>query len=139
MYASRTPSPPPRRDRADERRKGVNADYEDAEADLLARGIRPDGLNQLTIEESKFLGGDAAHTHLVKGLDYALLQQVAGVWALGGEAGWGVMWGGGRAVCVYVCAGVQGGLGGDGVPARWGGGHDRRQGAACALHARLPL
>lgn len=28
------------------------------------------------IEESKFLGGDIEHTHLVKGLDYALLQKV---------------------------------------------------------------
>jgi IK cytokine len=26
-------------------------------------------------EQSKFLGGDVAHTHLVKGLDYALLNQ----------------------------------------------------------------
>ena len=28
-----------------------------------------------TIEESKFLGGDIEHTHLVKGLDYALLRK----------------------------------------------------------------
>lgn len=28
------------------------------------------------IQESKFLGGDMQHTHLVKGLDYALLQKV---------------------------------------------------------------
>ena len=28
------------------------------------------------IEESKFLGGDMKHTHLVKGLDYALLHKV---------------------------------------------------------------
>jgi IK cytokine len=28
------------------------------------------------IDESKFLGGDLEHTHLVKGLDYALLQKV---------------------------------------------------------------
>lgn len=27
-------------------------------------------------QESKFLGGDMEHTHLVKGLDYALLQKV---------------------------------------------------------------
>lgn len=31
---------------------------------------------QLDIAESKFLGGDMAHTHMVKGLDYALLQKV---------------------------------------------------------------
>ncbi|ERE77593.1 protein Red-like protein, partial [Cricetulus griseus] len=29
------------------------------------------------IQESKFLGGDMEHTHLVKGLDFALLQNVA--------------------------------------------------------------
>ena len=28
------------------------------------------------IQESKFLGGDMEHTHLVKGLDYALLQKL---------------------------------------------------------------
>ena len=28
------------------------------------------------IQESKFLGGDMEHTHLVKGLDYSLLQKV---------------------------------------------------------------
>lgn len=28
------------------------------------------------IEESKFLGGDVEHTHLVKGLDFALLQKL---------------------------------------------------------------
>ena len=32
--------------------------------------------NNLTVEESKFLGGDVQHTHLVKGLDYALAQKV---------------------------------------------------------------
>lgn len=29
-----------------------------------------------TIEDTKFLGGDLEHTHLVKGLDYALLNKV---------------------------------------------------------------
>ena len=33
-------------------------------------------LNNISIEESKFLGGDLEHTHLVKGLDFALLQKV---------------------------------------------------------------
>ena len=28
------------------------------------------------IEESKYLGGDMEHTHLVKGLDFSLLQKV---------------------------------------------------------------
>lgn len=30
----------------------------------------------ISIEESKFLGGDVQHTHLVKGLDFALLKKV---------------------------------------------------------------
>ena len=29
-----------------------------------------------SMQESKFLGGDMEHTHLVKGLDFALLQKV---------------------------------------------------------------
>ena len=33
-------------------------------------------LHGISVEESKFLGGDVDHTHLVKGLDYALLQKV---------------------------------------------------------------
>jgi len=28
------------------------------------------------IQESKYLGGDMEHTHLVKGLDFALLEKV---------------------------------------------------------------
>lgn len=32
-------------------------------------------LNAMKIEETKFLGGDLEHTHLVKGLDYALLNK----------------------------------------------------------------
>ena len=32
------------------------------------------------IQESKFLGGDMEHTHLVKGLDFALLQKVGLGW-----------------------------------------------------------
>ena len=31
---------------------------------------------QQLIEQSKYLGGDLKHTHLVKGLDYALLQKI---------------------------------------------------------------
>ena len=30
----------------------------------------------MSVEETKYLGGDLEHTHLVKGLDYALLQKV---------------------------------------------------------------
>lgn len=29
----------------------------------------------MTVEQSKFLGGDQEHTHLVKGLDFSLLQR----------------------------------------------------------------
>jgi hypothetical protein len=55
------------RDRAAERREGANPDYKDSE-ELLA-------VVQFDTEKSKFLGGDLEHTHLVKGLDYALLQR----------------------------------------------------------------
>ena len=34
-------------------------------------------LRKRVIQESKYLGGDMKHTHLVKGLDYALLQKVS--------------------------------------------------------------
>lgn len=37
-----------------------------------------DALNPtMSVEETKYLGGDLEHTHLVKGLDYALLQKVS--------------------------------------------------------------
>ena len=39
--------------------------------------IEPSFWASVTIlQESKFLGGDMEHTHLVKGLDFALLQKV---------------------------------------------------------------
>lgn len=62
------------RDRAEERRKGVNPDYEHVAASLPGQG--DGGLTSLSVTDSKFLGGDVEHTHLVKGLDYALLQKV---------------------------------------------------------------
>ncbi|XP_037071454.1 protein Red-like, partial [Pollicipes pollicipes] len=81
------------RDRAKERRDGDEGagvpDFphqtEDAMATASAyRAVAPDlksGLDaaerrRQQIQESKFLGGDMEHTHLVKGLDYALLQKV---------------------------------------------------------------
>lgn len=92
------------RDRARERRDGANPDYASEEAAGGAkaaaaaaaaaaavaatasayRAVAPDiksGLDaaerrKQLIQESKFLGGDMEHTHLVKGLDYALLQKV---------------------------------------------------------------
>ncbi|CAI5740691.1 unnamed protein product [Hyaloperonospora brassicae] len=53
------------RDRAAERRTGSAGDMIDAEA-----------YKHVDVDESKFLGGDMEHTHLVKGLDYALLAQL---------------------------------------------------------------
>ncbi|GFY56310.1 protein Red [Trichonephila inaurata madagascariensis] len=75
------------RDRAKERRDGVNPDYQNEDPITSAAGYRavaPDAKSGLDaaerrrqmIQESKFLGGDMEHTHLVKGLDYALLQKV---------------------------------------------------------------
>ena len=44
----------------------------------------PQALAHVGYEESKYLGGDVAHTHLVKGLDYALLAKAGG----GSLCGW---------------------------------------------------
>lgn len=75
------------RDRAAERRDGTNQDpAEDSMNSASAyRAVAPDlksGLDaaerrRQMIQQSKFLGGDMEHTHLVKGLDYALLQKVS--------------------------------------------------------------
>lgn len=75
------------RDRAKERRDGANKDYE--QTDIISttadyRAVAPNaqaGENyqerrKQIIQESKYLGGDMEHTHLVKGLDYALLDKV---------------------------------------------------------------
>lgn len=75
------------RDRASERRNGVNPDYQNVDpinAAQAYRAVAPDlksGFDaaerrKQMIQESKYLGGDMEHTHLVKGLDYALLQKV---------------------------------------------------------------
>lgn len=75
------------RDRARERRDGGNQDYQANDPTSSAnayRAVAPDSKSGLDaaerrrqlIQESKFLGGDMEHTHLVKGLDYALLQKV---------------------------------------------------------------
>ncbi|KAJ0173109.1 hypothetical protein K1T71_011285 [Dendrolimus kikuchii] len=75
------------RDRARERRDGLNelgpADptsntssaYRAVAPDLKSGMDAKERRRQL-IQESKYLGGDMEHTHLVKGLDYALLQKV---------------------------------------------------------------
>ncbi|KAI8806220.1 RED-like protein N-terminal region-domain-containing protein [Cladochytrium replicatum] len=66
------------RDRAKERRKGVNPDYEESEQILKVLSTsNPDASTAgLSYEQSKYLGGDIEHTHLVKGLDFALLERV---------------------------------------------------------------
>jgi len=73
------------RDRAKERRDGGETTGPDSLSTLGAyRAVAPDIKSTMDaaerrkqmIQESKFLGGDMEHTHLVKGLDYALLQKV---------------------------------------------------------------
>ncbi|GAB4853692.1 Smu-2 suppressor of mec-8 and unc-52 protein [Ancistrocladus abbreviatus] len=76
------PEVPKYRDRAKERREDQNPDYEPTELGFHAVAppgtvdIRSADANKLSIEKSKYLGGDVEHTHLVKGLDYALLHKV---------------------------------------------------------------
>lgn len=93
-----TSEPTPRyRDRAKERRdgklmapadEGDEKDYENDEEALSRtadyRAVAPSTAagaslaerRRMIIQESKYLGGDMEHTHLVKGLDYVLLQKV---------------------------------------------------------------
>ena len=58
------------RDRAKERREGDNADYQDSQRLLAGVATAAEDDDVETI--SKFLGGDEAHTYLVKGLDVTL-------------------------------------------------------------------
>lgn len=77
------PELPKYRDRAKERREDQNPDYEPSELGSL-HAVAPPGnvdllsadAHRISIEKSKYLGGDVEHTHLVKGLDYALLHKV---------------------------------------------------------------
>ncbi|KAK6147555.1 hypothetical protein DH2020_018467 [Rehmannia glutinosa] len=77
------PELPKYRDRAKERREDQNPDYEINELTSF-HAVAPPGnvdllsadAHKLSIEKSKYLGGDVEHTHLVKGLDYALLHKV---------------------------------------------------------------
>lgn len=75
------------RDRARERRDGTNDIIPSDPTSTTGsayRAVAPDvksGMDakerrRQLIQESKYLGGDMEHTHLVKGLDYALLQKV---------------------------------------------------------------
>ena len=71
----------PYRDRAKERRKAEALPEVDPAAAgnaVVIPGITNADLSGITLEQSKFLGGDVEHTHLVKGLDFALLQKVRG-------------------------------------------------------------
>ncbi|KAJ2882372.1 hypothetical protein H4R27_003482 [Coemansia aciculifera] len=71
------------RDRAAERREGGAGDYADSEQ-LLSHIGRKD--KRAEYEQSKYLGGDVAHTHLVKGLDFLLLEKMRGTSA--GDSHW---------------------------------------------------
>jgi hypothetical protein len=83
----------PYRDRARERREGINVEYADSErilatleneiqvlTDKHAEEYDSETASKLARSEiearSKMLGGDIEHTHLVKGLDFALLEKV---------------------------------------------------------------
>ncbi|CAM8960954.1 unnamed protein product [Rhodiola kirilowii] len=77
------PELPKYRDRAKERREDVNPDYELTELGSFHAVAPPGAVDlpsadalKISIENSKYLGGDVEHTHLVKGLDYALLHKV---------------------------------------------------------------
>jgi len=70
------------RDRAAERRKGLGIEHTDdfdvggSPGSTFASAATAPGLSHLSYEETKYLGGDVDHTHLVKGLDFALLSKV---------------------------------------------------------------
>ncbi|VDO69715.1 unnamed protein product [Schistosoma mattheei] len=74
------------RDRAKERRDEHEMENDDdtltrtadyrAVAPSSAAGASHAERRRMLIQESKYLGGDMEHTHLVKGLDYVLLQKV---------------------------------------------------------------
>lgn len=72
------------RDRAKERREGLNKDFELDPDDLKISNPIIEGGQEIDeaerrrqqIEDSKYLGGDVEHTHLVKGVDFALLEKV---------------------------------------------------------------
>ncbi|CAB3402325.1 unnamed protein product [Caenorhabditis bovis] len=72
------------RDRAAERRKQSDAPEDPTKLTAAYRAVPGDArtardqadLRKQAILESKYLGGDIEHTHLVKGLDYSLLNKV---------------------------------------------------------------
>merc|ERR1719419_1574855 len=72
------------RDRAKERRDGTEGSVPTEDTNNAYRAVAPNAhgghdaaeRRKQLIHESKYLGGDMEHTHLVKGLDFALLQKV---------------------------------------------------------------
>src|SRR5271163_923532 len=54
----------------------TTADYRAVAPDAAKIGEDYAERRKKVIQESKYLGGDMEHTHLVKGLDYALLEKV---------------------------------------------------------------
>ncbi|KAI5123537.1 hypothetical protein M0805_006697 [Coniferiporia weirii] len=64
------------RDRAAERRKGVAGDFAEVEAVLESFEKQHADEDKEAVErQRRYLGGDSEHTVLVKGLDFALLEQ----------------------------------------------------------------
>ncbi|KAG6813845.1 hypothetical protein H0H92_006789 [Tricholoma furcatifolium] len=75
------------RDRAAERREGAEGDYAQVEAVLEDFEKRAAGQDKSTLDaQRRYLGGDATHTVLVKGLDFSLLEQNRARAALGEDA-----------------------------------------------------
>ncbi|KAG6868073.1 hypothetical protein C0993_007806 [Termitomyces sp. T159_Od127] len=75
------------RDRAAERREGLEGDYALVEAVLEDFEKRSAGQDKATLDAQRhYLGGDATHTVLVKGLDMALLEQNRARATLGADA-----------------------------------------------------
>ncbi|KAA1084358.1 hypothetical protein PGT21_025521 [Puccinia graminis f. sp. tritici] len=80
------------RDRASERRKGLDGDFAEAEhllenfqARVAAAGSQID--KDVLEQQTKYLGGDERHTILVKGLDHALLERRKAELSEGGKLG----------------------------------------------------
>ncbi|OAV98749.1 hypothetical protein PTTG_01695 [Puccinia triticina 1-1 BBBD Race 1] len=80
------------RDRASERRQGLDGDFAEAEhllenfqARVAAAGSQMD--KDVLEQQTKYLGGDERHTILVKGLDHALLERRKAELSEGGKLG----------------------------------------------------
>ena len=73
---------PAYKDRAEMRRRGVDEEYAGVDGELLDSvyaiddSLSEEEKRRRRIEATRYLGGDLQHTHLVKGLDFALLRKV---------------------------------------------------------------